>query len=250
MWNKHEPRKQWCSGSLLTGLYNSCNRWRNSYLCLFCKIRKVAPAKRTSLLAGEPYRKSGLWHLKNFRVISPQRKWEVVIWRPDSESGETKTLCEHPAKVKGEIASCSVVPDSLDRSPPGSSVHGILQAITLERVAVPSSRGSSQPRDGSWVSCPAGAASALSHQGSPSQSLPFSNQSCGILRFCLPNCFSRIQLFATPWTAARQVSLSMGFLKARILEWVAISSSRGSSWPRDRTHLSYVSCICRWVVLH
>ena len=34
--------------------------------------------------------------------------------------------------------------------------------------------------------------------------------------------------------------------QARILEWVAISSSRGSSWPRDQTHISYVSCISRW----
>ena len=34
-----------------------------------------------------------------------------------------------------------------------------------------------------------------------------------------------------------------GILQARILEWVAISSSRGSSWPRDRTHIPYVSCV-------
>ena len=45
----------------------------------------------------------------------------------------------------------SVVSDSLwpglDYSPPGSSVHGILQARILEWVAIPLSRGSSQPRD-------------------------------------------------------------------------------------------------------
>ena len=34
-----------------------------------------------------------------------------------------------------------------------------------------------------------------------------------------------------------------GILQARILECVAISSSRGSSQPRDQTHISYVSCI-------
>ena len=34
-----------------------------------------------------------------------------------------------------------------------------------------------------------------------------------------------------------------GILQARILEWVAISSSRGSSWPRKQTHVSHVSCI-------
>ena len=33
----------------------------------------------------------------------------------------------------------------------------------------------------------------------------------------------------TPWTVAHQVPLSMGFFQARILEWVAISFSRGSS---------------------
>ena len=34
-----------------------------------------------------------------------------------------------------------------------------------------------------------------------------------------------------------------GILQSRILEWVAISSSRGSSQPRDRTHIFYISCI-------
>ena len=41
-----------------------------------------------------------------------------------------------------------------------------------------------------------------------------------------------------------------GILQSRILEWVAISSSRGSSRPRDRTHIC-VSCIhCRWILYH
>ena len=44
----------------------------------------------------------------------------------------------------------------MDCSQPGSSVHGILQARILEWVAISFSRGSSQPRDGSWVSCIAG----------------------------------------------------------------------------------------------
>ena len=35
--------------------------------------------------------------------------------------------------------------------------------------------------------------------------------------------------------------------QARILEWVAISSSRGSSWPMDQTHICCISCIT-WVV--
>ena len=39
--------------------------------------------------------------------------------------------------------------------------------------------------------------------------------------------------FVTPWTVACQAPLSMGFLQVRILEWVATSSSRGPSQPRD-----------------
>ena len=40
-----------------------------------------------------------------------------------------------------------------------------------------------------------------------------------------------------------------GILQAGILKWVAISSSRGSSWFRVLTHVSYLSCIGRWVLL-
>ena len=36
---------------------------------------------------------------------------------------------------------------------------------------------------------------------------------------------SRVLLFATPWTAAHQALPSMGFFKARVLEWVAIAFS-------------------------
>ena len=41
-----------------------------------------------------------------------------------------------------------------------------------------------------------------------------------------------------------------GILQARILEWIAIPSSRGSSKPRDQIHISYVSFIGRWVIYH
>ena len=52
--------------------------------------------------------------------------------------------------------SCSTLCDPMDCSPPGSSLHGILQARILEWVAIPFSRGSSRLRDGAQVSCPAG----------------------------------------------------------------------------------------------
>ncbi|CAN0562304.1 unnamed protein product [Rangifer tarandus platyrhynchus] len=54
------------------------------------------------------------------------------------------------------VLSHSTVSDSvtpMDCSPPGSSVHGILQARRVEWGAMPSSRGSSQPRNQIHVSC-------------------------------------------------------------------------------------------------
>ena len=55
---------------------------------------------------------------------------------------------------------------------------------------------------------------------------------------CTLHRFSRVQLFATLWTVAHQAPLSMGILQARILEWVAMSSSQGSSQSRDQTCVS------------
>ena len=48
---------------------------------------------------------------------------------------------------------------------------------------------------------------------------------------------SCVGLFVTLWTVARQ-ALSMWILQAKILEWVAMSFSKGSSRPRDRTWVS------------
>ena len=47
---------------------------------------------------------------------------------------------------------CPAFCDAMDWSLPGSSVYGISQARILEQVAMPSSRGSSQPRDQTWIS--------------------------------------------------------------------------------------------------
>ena len=54
---------------------------------------------------------------------------------------------------KSESVSHWAESDSTDCSPLGSSVHGILQARILEWVAISFCRGSSWPRDQTWVSC-------------------------------------------------------------------------------------------------
>ena len=101
---------------------------------------------------------------------------------------------------------CPTLCDSRDRSPPGSSVHGMLQARVLERVAMPSSR-SSQTRD-QPVSLVEPALQAdsllLSHWGCPSFSLL-------LLLLLLLSRFNRVRLCATPQTASYQAPLSLGF---------------------------------------
>ena len=64
----------------------------------------------------------------------------------------------------------------MDCSPLGSFVHGILQVRILEWVAMLSSRGSSQPRDGTQVSCIAGRFSTAEPPGKPKKHLQLKNK--------------------------------------------------------------------------
>ena len=98
--------------------------------------------------------------------------------------------------------SCWTLCNPMDCSPPGSSVHGIFHARILEWVAISYSRGSSQPRDWihiSYVSC--NGRWILYHWAiwEAQSSLYFSSV----------QSLSRVWLFATLWTRARQASLSI-----------------------------------------
>ena len=58
------------------------------------------------------------------------------------------------AESESDVAQlCPTLCDPMDSNLPGSAVHGILQARILERAAISFSRGSSQPRDRTQVSC-------------------------------------------------------------------------------------------------
>ena len=68
---------------------------------------------------------------------------------------------------------------------------------------------------------------------------------CEYLEVCM---LSHVQLFVTLIDCSPPCSSVHGILQAGILEWVAISSSRGSSWPRDRTNVSCISYIGRQII--
>ena len=73
----------------------------------------------------------------------------------DQNGSSEGVLCVHAMSLQ----SCPTLGDPVNCSPPDSSVYGILQARILWQVAMPSSRGFSQPKDGpliSWVLCIAG----------------------------------------------------------------------------------------------
>ena len=76
-----------------------------------------------------------------------------MFWAFDHEAGKSSA----PLKVKELVAqSCPTLGDPMDCSPPGTSVHGTLQARMLQWVAMSSSRGSSRLRDQTQVSRIAG----------------------------------------------------------------------------------------------
>ena len=84
----------------------------------------------------------------------------------------------------------------MDYSLPGSSVHGISQTRILEWVVISCSRGSSRPRDWTWVSCIGRRILSNELPGMPYQEA---------IAVQLLSC---VWHFATPWTAACHASLS------------------------------------------
>ena len=71
--------------------------------------------------------------------LNPSKRFLPSSWKVKESESEVAQLC---------LTLCN----SMDCNPPGSSIHGILQARVLEWVAISFSRGSSQPRDRTWVS--------------------------------------------------------------------------------------------------
>ena len=144
-----------------------------------------------------------------------------------------------------EIAqSCPTLCNPMDCSLPGSSVHGVFQARELEWGAISFSRGSSWPRDRTWIypHCRQ-MLYHLSHQGSPiakcNKATSLSLRVCSVTQSCPILCGLR--------DCSPSGSSIHGIFQARILDWVAISFSRGSFGPREQTH---IFCIGRWILYH
>ena len=114
------------------------------------------------------------------------------------------------AAAAKSLQSCPTLCDPIDGSSPGSPIPGILQARTLE-----------------WV--------AISFSNAWKWKVKVKSLSC-------------VQLLATPWTAAHQAPPSMGFFQARVLEWGAIAFS--TSYIHIHIHIySVLEAFCRTIEL-
>ena len=72
----------------------------------------------------------------------------------------------------------------------------------------------------------------------------------GTLCVCVCVCALGCVWLCNPMDCSPAGSSVHGISQARILERVAISYSRGSFWPKDRTHISWVSCLGRQILYH
>ena len=125
----------------------------NTYL--FQTPSKVCLEQLFSPTKHRGFRRESLLPAGNFLFQHPKSSSIFIClpWEPRQSYGWLSYVHEVRAK---SLQSCSTLCDPMDCSPPGSSVHGILQARVLEWTAMPSSKGSSQLRDWTWIStCPA-----------------------------------------------------------------------------------------------
>ena len=120
------------------------------------------------------------------------------------------------------LQSCLTLCNPMDCSPPGFSVHGILQARILEWVAIPFSRGSSRARERTSVSCSTGRFFTIQAIREACNTL----NAAASLQSCLYD----------PIDGSPPGSPVPGILQARTLEWVAISFSKYFDYPKTNVN--------------
>ena len=109
-----------------------------------CLVSLAIVEAQTNLGEIAPHIREGGCDQKTDSSKCRQGRGEV---RAFTERNAQRALCGMVWLLVRSAAPSRPTLGPVDCSPPGFSVHGILQARTLERVAMPSSRGSSPPRD-------------------------------------------------------------------------------------------------------
>ena len=146
-------------------------------------------------------------------------------------------VCLYDHSVVSVTQSCLTLGDSMDCSPPGSSVHEISQARILEWVALTVCRGSSRPRNLTFASCVYRTSQTRILEWA---AIPFSRiflaqrlntglLHCTQILYHLSHQGSPdSEALCDPMDCSPPGSSIQGISQTRILVWAAISSSRGS----------------------
>ena len=113
--------------------------------------------QKTDIMASGPITS---WQIEGetMKTVTNLFSWSLKSLGMMTSAMKLKDTCSlEESENENEVAqSCPTLCDPVDCSPPGSSIHGILQARILEWVAIFFSRGSSQPRYRTQVSHIAG----------------------------------------------------------------------------------------------
>ena len=211
-WVSLSTNRLLCIQCLTINYTSKCSKffqWKpfqmNSWVLLTCPYKSLSP----SVVSDTRYPKLTLWfpaqHLKS--AISPKTTillvgndelkpksgfWMCLLGR-EYHSFYVLSVDEARIAAAKSCQSCPTLRDPIDGSPPGSRVPGILQARTLEWVAISLSNASK------WKA--------------------------------KVKSLSRVRLPATPWTAAHQAPLSMGFSRQEYWSGVPLPSPEAR---RDR----------------
>ena len=127
-----------------------------SWLAVFCYSHKGGSNSILASLIIVQGTESSFWFKKKIQAALLSDQILSILYLSSTGQGQTViniSLLEEWCMHAKSLQLCPPLCDPMDCSLPGSSVHGILQARILEWVAVPSSMGSSQPRDRTHVSC-------------------------------------------------------------------------------------------------
>ena len=112
---------------------------------IYCKPCILSPL--------EDFRASNKGQRQTYKSVS---RFLCALHKGHRQIPQTRDTALLPCRCACSGQSCPILFDSTGCSPPSSSVHGILQARIPEWVAMPSSKGSSQSRDQTQLSCIAG----------------------------------------------------------------------------------------------
>ena len=187
--------------------------------------------------------------------VRPHRRQPTRLCRPwDSPGKNTGVGCHcllqcMKVKSENEVAqSCPTLSDPMDWSLPGSSLHGIFQARVLEWGAIALLTIKKK-----WQLCSVKKVLANTVVVMFLQYINILNQHFTHIQCCACVHAKLLQLCSTlchPMGCSPPGSSVHGIIQTRILEWVAMPSSRGPSQSRDWTHVSYVPYIGRQVLYH